>query len=82
MDSCPNILAITSIYIAVLKMEDTKTKLTAILQMTLTDTKRDFQKVQKELEAVSLHFELLRSQIIILEKTIKKAKEHGKESNI
>ncbi len=63
-------------------MEGMKTELTAILEMTLTDTKRDFQKVQKELEAVSLHFELLRSQIIILEKTIKKAKEHGKESNI
>lgn len=57
-------------------MNDMKTGLTAILEMTLTDTKRDFQKVQKELEAVSLHFELLRSQIIILEKTIKKAKAH------
>lgn len=59
-------------------MDDMKTKLTAILEMTLTDTKRDFQKVQRELEAVSLHFELLRSQIIILEKTITKGKEHGK----
>jgi len=59
-------------------MDDMKTGLTAILEMTLTDTKRDFQKVQREMEAISLHFELLRSQIIILEKTITKAKNHGK----
>jgi len=63
-------------------MDDMKTGLTAILEMTLTDTKRDFQKVQREMEAISLHFELLRSQIIILEKTIKRAKEHGKERNL
>lgn len=60
------------------KMEDTKTKLTAILEMTLKETKSDFLKVQRELESVSLHFELLRSQIIILEKTITKAKNHAK----
>lgn len=60
------------------KMDDMKTGLTTILEMTLKETKSDFLKVQRELEAISLHFELLRSQIIILEKTITKAKNHGK----
>jgi len=59
-------------------MDDMKTGLTTILEMTLKETKSDFLKVQRELEAISLHFELLRSQIIILEKTITKAKNHGK----
>ena len=76
MDSCLNILAIISIYIVVVNMENMKTGLTAILELTLKETKSDFQKVERELQAVSLHFELLRSQIIILEKTIKKAKAH------
>jgi len=43
------------------------------LKLTLSETKKDFHKVKREFEAVSLHLELLRSQIIILENTIKKA---------
>ncbi len=78
LGSCQNILAITSTYIVGDNMDDMKTELTTILEMTLKETKSDFQKVQRELESVSLHFELLRSQIIILEKTITKAKNHGK----
>ena len=81
-DLCPNILAITSIYIAVVNMTVTKENLLNDLKRARDEAHKELAELELKMDAVNLRLELTKARLTILKKTITKAENYGKESNI
>ena len=82
MGSCQNILAITSIYIVVVNMTVTKENLLNDIIRARDEAHKELAQLELKMDAVNLRLELTKARLTILKKTITKAENYGKESNI
>ena len=76
MDSCPNILAITSIYIVVVNMTVTKENLLNDIKRARDEAHKELAELELKMDAVNLRLELTKARLTILKKTITKAENY------
>lgn len=76
MGSCQNILAITSIYIAVVNMTVTKENLLHDLKIARDEASKELAELELKIDAVNLRLELTKARLTILKKTITKAENY------
>lgn len=76
MDSCPNILAITSIYIVKFKMTVTKENLLNEIKKARDEAHKELAELELKMDKVNLRLELTKARLTILKKTITKAENY------
>ena len=81
-DLCQNILVTTSTYIVVVNMTVTKENLLNDLKRARDEAHKELAELELKMDAVNLRLELTKARLTILKKTITKAENYGKESNI